>query len=89
MVDRVFIQIGITAHFPVLVAQGAVSGLAGIAALRWTPFPIVTTVVHEILSDISPRLASLLTGSDGERMAKTPPPSSGSTPRQSAAADKQ
>jgi O-antigen/teichoic acid export membrane protein len=59
-IDRVFINLGITAHLPVLAAQGLVAGLAGIAALRWTPFPVVSMVLGEIVGDISPRLAALV-----------------------------
>jgi O-antigen/teichoic acid export membrane protein len=59
-VDRLFISLGITAHFPVLAAQGLVAGLAGVAALRWTPFPQVATVVGEIVGDVSPKLAALV-----------------------------
>jgi len=65
-VDQAFLRAGVTAHFPVLAGQSVVAGLAGLAAIRWNPFPIVTTVVHEIVNDFSPKLATLLTGSTGE-----------------------
>jgi O-antigen/teichoic acid export membrane protein len=61
LVDGLFQQWGIVAHFPVLLAQTLVAGVVGIAAIRWTPFPIVASVVHEIVSDVSPKLASILT----------------------------
>jgi hypothetical protein len=61
LVDALFQQWGIAGHFPVLVAQSVVAGIVGMAAIRWTPFPIVATVVHEIVSDVSPKLASILT----------------------------
>ena len=59
-VDRLFVKMGVTGDLPVLVAQSAVAGLAGIAAIRWTPFPMVATVIGEIVGDVSPRLAALL-----------------------------
>jgi hypothetical protein len=81
IVDRLFLQWGITAHFPVLVAQGVVAGVVGVAAIRWTPFPIVASVVYEIVGDISPRLASLLTtAAHAERPAKTRPDSRSTRP---------
>jgi O-antigen/teichoic acid export membrane protein len=61
LVDGLFQRWGITAHFPVLLAQTVVAGVVGIAAIRWTPFPIVSSVIHEIVSDVSPKLASILT----------------------------
>ena len=87
LVDRLFLQSGITAHFPVLVAQSVVAGVAGIAAIRWSPFPIVARVVHEIVSDVSPKLASLLTAAQHvERPAKANPNSQ--SPRPSSLVDK-
>jgi O-antigen/teichoic acid export membrane protein len=87
-VDHAFIRWGITAHFPVLVAQGIVAGLAGLAALRWTPFPIVATVVHEVVSDFSPKIASLLlSNSNGEHVTKSKP-AKDRTPPASPVADK-
>lgn len=81
-IDVAAVQLGITAHFPVLAAQVVVGGLAGVAALRWTPFPLVATVVHDILNDVSPKLAALLApGPASEHASKrrskdrTPPPS--------------
>jgi O-antigen/teichoic acid export membrane protein len=87
-VDHFCLRLGITGHFPVLAAQGVVAGLAGIVAVRWTPFPIVATVVHEVVSDFSPRLASLLvSNSNGEYIAKSKP-SKDRTPPASPVADK-
>jgi PST family polysaccharide transporter len=88
IVDLLFLQWGIKAHFPVLVAQVTVAAAVGVAAIRWTPFPIVATVVHEIVSDVSPKLATLLTTAErAERPAKTKPNSQPARP--SSLADQQ
>ena len=71
-VDLAFKSLGVTSHLLVLVVQNVVAGLAGIAALRWTPFPMVANVVGEIVGDISPKLAALLApGAVVERAPKT------------------
>jgi hypothetical protein len=71
-VDLGFKSLGVTSHLLVLVVQNVVAGLAGIAALRWTPFPMVANVVGEIVGDISPKLAALLApGAVVERAPKT------------------
>ena len=85
-IDQGFLEAGITADLPVLVTQSAVAGLAGVVALRWTPFPLVATVVGEIVGDISPKLAALVApGVVVERKSKaararTPQPADSETP---------
>jgi PST family polysaccharide transporter len=87
IVDELFLQWGIGAHFPVLVAQSVAAGVVGVAAIRWTPFPMVASVIHEIVSDVSPKLASFVTTAEhAERPAKTK--SNSQSPRPSSLADK-
>jgi hypothetical protein len=60
IVERALIRVGVDSHLPILALQASVDGLAAFIALRWTPFPLVSTVVGEIVGDISPKLAVLL-----------------------------
>jgi O-antigen/teichoic acid export membrane protein len=86
LVDRLFLRWGVSAHLPVLVAQTVVAGVVGIAAIRWTPFPIVASVIHEIVSDVSPKLASvLITREHAERASQVRPHAR--SPRSSSLAD--
>jgi O-antigen/teichoic acid export membrane protein len=63
--ERVLIQSGVQSHLLILAVQAAVTGLAALAALRWTPFPLVSTVLSEIVGDVSPKLAGLLAPNAG------------------------
>jgi len=87
-IDVAFKAAGTPPHVVVLLVQGAVAALAAAAALRWTPFPSVAAVVHEIASDVSPKLAAILAPNhqvEGTVKRHKPGPPSVSTARPSKA----
>jgi O-antigen/teichoic acid export membrane protein len=79
-VDVAAAAAGVRSHLVILIVQNVTAGLAAVAAIRWTPFPLVSKVIREIVGDVSPRLAALLApGAAGEQTVQAP--ASGSSER--------